>query len=680
MFTKKGVTLLLLLFLVLSFSTAFLYAESKRIALVVGNSNYEVSPLKNPVNDALAINNVLKTLGFSVILCTDADKVEIEKAVRDFTAFLSNNPNSSGLFFFAGHGLQVDGVNYLVPLKADIQDEYEVSSKAVNTDFILQKMEGSRNRLNIIILDACRNNPFAGSTRSLDRGLAVVSAPKGSIVVYATAPGTVSMDGKGSNGVFTEALLKYIGTPGINFESMLKSVRRDVVTVTKGKQIPWSHSSMIEDFYFVEGSAGTQIPALNIAPVPLFATANSGEGKIIVSTYPYGGKIFVNGLESGTGSALVNDLPLHERIRIEVKNGEFYGTKEIELLNPQLKEITINLKGTAAGSIVREKTAEPVGLRYFISEGIDVSLEGPGFVGNIKLYGSLKDLTPGDYELEILWNSGFYEKMAFSMIGEDTFELYKLTKQLRIVKIGNSQVLKDDFAVSGYEITNLQIKDVYNWAYMKGFIKISNGEVKNIQGQSQILLNLDSSDSQIEFNNGIFHVKDEKDYYPCVEVSWYGAVAFCNFLSQMELYQTVYNFNDWSCNWNARGYRLPTEEEWEYAALGGQFSKGFEFSGSNKLDNIGWYFDNSGVQTHRVGEKDSNELGVFDMSGNVIEWCWDWYGNRKSATGPIRGTKRVVRGGSVYHNPEDCTSTQRLSMSPTKSFAYVGFRIILPLE
>ena len=244
----------LFILLVIIFSTEAMiqvskaWAKQRRTALIIGNANYESAPLKNPVNDARDVADTLKNLGFSVTLKTDANQRSMERAIRDFGNDLRGG--GVGLFYFAGHGVQVRGNNYLVPISADIESEGDVKYETVDAGLVLAKMEDAANGLNIIILDACRNNPFSRSFRSAERGLARMDAPTGSILAYSTAPGSVAADGTGRNGLYTSALLKHIDTPGIDLPHLFMRVRRDVVKETNRKQVPWESSSLIGDFYF----------------------------------------------------------------------------------------------------------------------------------------------------------------------------------------------------------------------------------------------------------------------------------------------------------------------------------------------------------------------------------------------------------------------------------------------
>jgi hypothetical protein len=224
--------------------------SNKRIALVIGNASYQSNPLRNPVNDARAIREALKTSGFEVLYYENlGDKDAMKRAVREFGQALQGS--EVGLFYYAGHGVQVKGQNYLMPVKAQINYEEEVEYEALDVGFILAQMEAAQNQMNIVILDACRNNPYSRSMRSATNGLATMNAPTGTMIAYATAPGSVAIDGNGDNGLYTEELLNQIRRPGLKIEEVFKNVRAEVLKKSNSLQVPWESSSLIGDFYFI---------------------------------------------------------------------------------------------------------------------------------------------------------------------------------------------------------------------------------------------------------------------------------------------------------------------------------------------------------------------------------------------------------------------------------------------
>jgi hypothetical protein len=235
--------------------------DMSRLALIIGNGAYENSPLKNPINDALDMAQALKKIDFEVIHKENVvEKKSMEESIYQFEKRLQKG--WVGLFYFAGHGIQVNGKNYLIPTEAVIPDEVAVRYEAVDVDKILEAMLNAGNDLNIVILDACRDNPFARCFRSSIRGLAQIDAPKGSLIAYATSPGKTAADGDGRNGVYTGHLLRHMMTPGLKIEEILKRVRNDVLEETAGKQTPWESTSLRGEFYFIKPSEKITIKSM----------------------------------------------------------------------------------------------------------------------------------------------------------------------------------------------------------------------------------------------------------------------------------------------------------------------------------------------------------------------------------------------------------------------------------
>ncbi len=220
-----------------------------RTALVIGNAKYTSAPLRNPVNDARAISSTLQELGFQVTLLEDASQKQMKRAIDRFGEQLRDG--GVGLFYYSGHGIQVSGRNYLVPLKAEIASEQDVEYESVDAGRVLAKMDAARNGMNLVILDACRNNPYARSFRSDSQGLATLNAPSGTFIAYATAPGSVASDGTGRNGLYTGELVRHMNTPGLKLEEVFKRVRADVQEKSDNAQVPWDASSLTGDFFFV---------------------------------------------------------------------------------------------------------------------------------------------------------------------------------------------------------------------------------------------------------------------------------------------------------------------------------------------------------------------------------------------------------------------------------------------
>jgi hypothetical protein len=226
--------------------------KQRRLALVIGNSNYRNAPrLNNPVNDAHDIASALRGLGFEVIVGEDQTAEKMKRLILSFGERLRQG-GGVGLFYYAGHGVQIGGRNYLIPVEASSLREQTIEFDAVDVGRVLAEMDAAGNGFNIVILDACRSNPFAQNRRSGETGLAQIIAPEGTLIAYATSPGKVADDGEGRNGVYTAELLKQMRVPEQKVEAMFKAVRVGVIVLTGRRQVPWESSSLVGDFYFAD--------------------------------------------------------------------------------------------------------------------------------------------------------------------------------------------------------------------------------------------------------------------------------------------------------------------------------------------------------------------------------------------------------------------------------------------
>jgi hypothetical protein len=253
-FTVPAVTAL-----ILGASSAAVSAQ-ERIALIIGNSSYEsVSALDNPTRDAQLIASTLEQIDFQVTLLIDATQIEMKRALSDFGRNLrSGGADTTGLFYYAGHGVQSFGNNYLLPVDVSLNDAADLDLEGVEAQSVLRQMASARNRTNFVILDACRNNPFENMAEFDSPGLAEMKAPTGTFLSYATSPGAVALDGLGQNSPFTTALAREMTKPGVAVEQMFKQVRVSVLEQTNGLQTPWDTSSLTNNFTFV--NAPTENP------------------------------------------------------------------------------------------------------------------------------------------------------------------------------------------------------------------------------------------------------------------------------------------------------------------------------------------------------------------------------------------------------------------------------------
>jgi hypothetical protein len=233
----------------------------EKYALVIGVKTYQhVQPLQNSLNDAKDLSALLKKKGFQVIELYDPKtKRDMQDAVRKYFGLLQGKDNVAGMVFYSGHGMQVDGVNYLVPAQANPQIKADLDDQCLSMDYVMSAIAEAGNGLNIFVLDACRNNPFRSFSRSAEKGLTMVNAPRGSYIVYATKPGSVASDGTGRNGLFTSKLLQHINEDGLKFEEVFKRVAADVSKESADAQRPWISSDYTGDFYFSGTTATTPV-------------------------------------------------------------------------------------------------------------------------------------------------------------------------------------------------------------------------------------------------------------------------------------------------------------------------------------------------------------------------------------------------------------------------------------
>ena len=240
-------------------------AKPSRVALVIGNAAYPSAALPNPVNDAADMAKSLEAAGFTVIRRENATLKEMHLALREFGDKLGKT--STGLFYFAGHGVQVRGRNYLLPVDADIAREDEVAFSAMDLAAVMEKLDSARNPVNIVILDACRDNPFGSRFQASSKGLAQVEAPPGTLIAFSTAPGSAAADGAGRNGLYTGHLLVEMKKPGAAIEETFRTVRAGVRRDSKGLQVPWESTSLESEFKFFPAVEKPQVLA-SANPLP----------------------------------------------------------------------------------------------------------------------------------------------------------------------------------------------------------------------------------------------------------------------------------------------------------------------------------------------------------------------------------------------------------------------------
>ena len=314
----------------------------QRIALVIGNAAYPTAPLKNPVNDARAMARTLRELDFDVLAFENQSQKEMRRAVIEFGDRLQRG--GVGLFYFAGHGLQVAGRNYMVPVDASIRSETEVEVESVDVATVLVRMDTAKTRLNIVILDACRDNPFGRSFRSTARGLAAIDAPSGTLIAYATAPGRVARDGQGDNGLYTAELLRTMREPGLPIENVFKRVRQAVREVTKGEQVPWEASSMEGEFVFRTGARKPRV------------STETERGTLVVRSKIAGVEVWLDARRIGEtqpdATLVVDDVPAGVHRLKARKTGHLESSREVQVAAGRRAEVFLDIEALAPDPVV----------------------------------------------------------------------------------------------------------------------------------------------------------------------------------------------------------------------------------------------------------------------------------------------------------------------------------------
>ncbi len=352
--------------------------EEQRVALIVGNNNYtNLGKLKNPINDARLMKKVLKKRGFEIIYKENATKNEMKKLVKKFSHKLARG--GIGLYYFAGHGVSVDGRNYLVGINSSMDDKDEVEYETLALNYVTKKMKNSGNRLNIVILDACRNNPFE---RGGENGLAPISNAKGMFIAYVTEAGSVASDGgSGKNGVFTKYLVKHLQERGATIEKVFKNTRADVEDATDGKQSPGVYNQIRGDFFFTLPNGTADLSVAKPSKYN-FNTKVPTHFSLTINTTPHNAKVYIT-----------NITPKY-----------YDGIK--------LKKGTYNIKVKKSGYLTKEGSIE-----LSRSESIDIVLEKENMVYKTKFtkrYSSSKNVTVID---DLMWQDEKYterEKKAYS--------------------------------------------------------------------------------------------------------------------------------------------------------------------------------------------------------------------------------------------------------------------------
>ena len=714
--------LLLLLILLLPCNSLFAGSRAdSRLALIIGNSNYDESPLANPLNDAADMASTLEDLGFEVMLRTDADRREMAGAIREFGRRLKDQ-RGVGLFYYAGHGVQLDRRNYLIPVNAQLQEEDEIPYESIDVGSVLAKMESAGNSLNILILDACRSNPFPQRFRSSNRGLARADAPVGSLVVYATAPGKVAADGDGRNGIFTAHLLRNLKQSGLSLTQIIRQTRAAVVKQTNGSQVPWESSSLLKDFYLTPNEEQSVAAAIE------FSTDNATESNadpldaLFWKSAQAGNTdeeylAYLEQFPAGTFAALARArLKIHRQENTAPVSEPDDGNAG----QPENADKTL----TALNSTSTSKSITSSDLQEHTSSTDSLSSRGALTVkvspdnALVRIMNIVEEYRPGilldrskEYDVYVTLNGYQPWRDRIKLLTNDhRMEVALQKKPLDLP--GMVHITGGQFRMgcsSGDRLCDKYEKpahDVVVAAFGMSRTEITVGQFRSFIDSTGHVTDAEKNSAGFEGcyvwteNGGISRSNAswkwqkgkswrnpgyaQNGKYPATCVSWNDASAYAKWLGSV----------------TGKHYRLPTEAEWEYAARAGHASRydfgddakklcryangadktpspnGSNWSGRLKCTDEHWF-------SAPVATFQANALGLHDMQGNVWEWVEDtWspgYQNtptdgRAHLTG--QAEQRVLRGGAWDGGEKMLRVTNRSKGKAGSRAAMTGFRLV----
>jgi formylglycine-generating enzyme required for sulfatase activity/uncharacterized caspase-like protein len=697
-------------------------AQEKRVALIIGNDAYKGLPkLNNAVADARAMDKKLKELGFETIVRTNAGRVEMNRAVAEFGRKIGT-PETVGLVFYSGHGIQAFDRNWLIPVDANLESDDDLRSETLDAQQILSAMDEARNPLNIVILDACRDNPLPKKGRSASRGLAVVSvAPRGSVIAYSASPNQKADDGNpGTNGVYTAELLKALDQPGLTVEQVLKRANGGVQSATGGRQVPWFNASIQGDFYFRPGQGGA--PAASGGGS---AGASNTERQFWTSTekadtlesyeaylkrYPQGAfadlaKVQIEKHKPKT--AALASSPTAPQNAVDPVDRELFavGTTRVreapDVKSKQLATLRDGQKIYVLGKVkdqdwyLIEQGGKPAG--YVAKAGLEeeaayrererkrkeqeaqqtaaVTAPAPAAPRPAQPAVGTYDLQPGQVfrdctdcpEMVVIPAGNFVMGVA---PGEEERE--GVSDQFKGRSVPQHNVSVRSFMLGKYEVT------------VGEFARFANETGHRTDGGCYVWngTKWDIDQSKNWRNPGF----GQGDRHPVGCVSWDDAKAYTAWLSRK----------------SGKTYRLATEAEWEYAARAGTSTARYwgdtrdgacdyanvadmmqaeKYYRPKNAENI-FMCNDRYADSAAVGSFRPNAFGLYDMIGNVWEWTEDC-SSGSYAGAPSDGSAwtsgqcniRVLRGGSWLEYPWQARSASRYRRDAGDRAPHVGFRV-----
>jgi formylglycine-generating enzyme required for sulfatase activity len=656
--SRKPVQKGLLFFVVAGFALLFPHVaaarpDEARVALIIGNSSYRAAPLANPANDAADLAHALEQKGFTVLVRENVSERGLKEAVEAFAGHLKKG--GVGLFFFAGHGIQLKDQNYLLPTDLGFDSEADIAFKSVSAEYVLSRMADAGNRVNIVILDACRNNPFQQSRRSVSRGLGAMSvgkAERGTFIAYATSPGATAADGEGRNGLYTKYLLQSLFTEDSDIDKVFGRVRSAVVQETNGDQVPWISSSLVGNFFFdpLQDGIAARAPAHK-----LNANPDGDQGQPVVNYDPVQERAFWERIKDSRNvadfKAYLERFPSGPRVAYSrwmiVKHG---GGAPVELAARQDSALTMP-SATTATPVPPKADLAPL----IPSGGAPLARAGGG---DLPGPGAEFSDCPECPRMVTLAAGSFVMGSGSEDVQAEPDE-----QPAHRVQVPTA------FAIGKFEVTRAQYA-----AFVKETGRVHPPGCNSTRG-GRFHVNSGASWRSPGFS--------QQDNEPVVCVNWDDAQAYASWLAKK----------------TGKPYRLPNEAEWEYAARGGTTGTRYWADGSAaaacKFASVADSAFKSVARgmpsfpcadgytyTAPVGRHAPNAYGLHDMLGNVWEWvedCWNqgYAGAPGKAEPRSTGTceVRVFRGGAWNSKPASVRAAYRDRDTRDERHENLGFRV-----
>ncbi len=675
----------------------------RRVALVIGNGAYtETVPLANSPNDANDIAQALGNLDFQVVKIVDGDKLSMERAIRKFGTLLRGA--DVALFFYAGHGLQVDGHNYLLPVDAMLEREQDLPFETIPVSLVLRQMEAGAVDMKLVILDACRNNPLAtrlarsvralGRSAEVGRGLAKIDGATGTLIAFATAPGEVAFEGTGRNSPFTTALLQWMPQPDLEVGLMFRRIRQTVMDQTKRAQVPWVNESLTGEFYFAgladSNQASPETQAAKPAPVtPPVAAPSSATPAFDIRVVELA---FWESIKD-------SDNPkMFEAYLERYPDGLFGGVARVKIEElRQLAALPPAEHGAVAPEAATPDTAVGAPAPETIERGLGLSREERGLVqralNDLKHEAGVEDGIFGSRTRKAIraWQVASTANATSYLTGDQAKALIARGREVQVA-VGTYEAPTSRAMKPGETFRDCpdcpEMVVVPAGSFMMGSPVTEVGRSGNEGPQHRVTISQPFAVGRYEvtFDEWNMCVADGgcDDYRlddkiwgrgrrPVINVSWHDAKAYVAWLSQE----------------TGKAYRLLSEAEWEYAARAGTRTRN---SFGDEISRMDANFGRGLGKTSKVGSYPANPWKLHDMHGNVWEWvedCWHESYDRAPSDGsawtwdvglgivPAHGdcSLRVLRGGSWNYGPRSLRSANRYMVVTGIRVISNGFRV-----